>query len=188
MIDVINDFLCGKVLIVALLGVGLLFTLSSRLVQIRHFAHMFSVFRQAFHHEKGGRLTSFQALALSVAGRVGAGNIAGVAVAITLGGPGAIFWMWLVGLIGMATSFFECTLAQLFKVREPDGTFRGGPAFYMERGLGQRWLGVLFSILLFVAFGFGFTALQSYTVATSVSDASAFRRSHPVPPSLPSSD
>lgn len=107
---------------------------------------------------------------LSVAGRVGAGNIAGVAVAIMLGGPGAVFWMWLVALLGMATSYFECSLAQLFKRREPDGGYRGGPAFYIQHGLGLRWLAILFSILLLVTFGFGFNAVQSYTVATSLHD------------------
>ncbi|KAB1991014.1 alanine:cation symporter family protein, partial [Haemophilus parainfluenzae] len=91
-------------------------------------------------------------------------------VAITLGGPGAIFWMWVIGLMGMATSFFECTLAQLFKNAEPDGTYRGGPAYYIERGLGKRWLSALFSVLLLVTFGLGFNALQSYTVATSLQD------------------
>ena len=95
---------------------------------------------------------------LSVAGRVGAGNIAGVSVAIMLGGPGAIFWMWVVALVGMATSYFECSLAQLYKRREADGTYRGGPAFYIQHGLGQRWLGILVSILLLVTFGFGFNA------------------------------
>lgn len=118
----------------------------------------------------GEHLSSLQALILSVAGRVGAGNIAGVAVAITLGGPGAIFWMWIVGLIGMATSFFECTLAQLFKRMNPDGTYRGGPAYYIRHGLGQWWLSALFSGLLLITFGLGFTALQSYTVAESLND------------------
>ena len=105
-----------------------------------------------------------------MAGRVGAGNIAGVAVAIMLGGPGAVFWMWLVALLGMATSYFECSLAQLYKRAEPDGTYRGGPAFYILHGLGQRWLAVIFSILLLITFGFGFNAVQSYTVATSLHD------------------
>ena len=128
-----------------------------------------SILGEAFHHEEG-HLSSFQALVLSVAGRVGAGNIAGVAVAISLGGAGAIFWMWLIGLIGMATSFFECTLAQVFKRAEPDGTYRGEPAYYIERGLGKRWLAALFSILLLVTFGLGFNALQSYTIAASIED------------------
>lgn len=170
MLETVNDLLWGKVLIVALIALGLAFTVASRLVQFRYFGAMFAIVGQAFHHEKG-HLSSFQALALSVAGRVGAGNIAGVAVALTLGGPGAIFWMWIVGLVGMATSYFECTLAQVFKNAEPDGTYRGGPAYYMERALGQRWMAAVFSVLLLVTFGFAFCALQSYTVATSFADA-----------------
>lgn len=170
MLDVLNDLLWSKILIVLLVTVGVLFTVASRFVQFRYFGRMFRIFGQAFHHERG-HVSSFQALMLSVAGRVGAGNIAGVAVAITLGGPGAIFWMWVIGLMGMATSYFECTLAQVYKNYEPDGTYRGGPAYYIERGLGQRWLAGLFSILLLVTFGFGFNALQSFTVASSFQDA-----------------
>jgi AGCS family alanine or glycine:cation symporter len=172
MLDAINDLLWGKIIIVALIALGLVFTIASRFVQFRYFLQMFSIVRQAFHHE-AGHLSSFQALALSVAGRVGAGNIAGVAVAISLGGPGAIFWMWVVGLVGMATSYFECTLAQVFKNARPDGTYRGGPAYYMERALKQRWMAIVFSVLLLVTFGFAFCALQSYTVATSLADAFA---------------
>jgi AGCS family alanine or glycine:cation symporter len=170
MLDFLNDFLWGYVLIYGLIAAGLAFTIASRFVQFRYFGAMFGILRQAFHHE-AGHLTSFQALMLSVAGRVGAGNIAGVAVAITLGGPGAVFWMWMIGLIGMATSYFECALAQLYKNAEPDGTYRGGPAYYIERGLGQKWLAGVFSVLLLVTFGFGFNALQSYTVASSFEDA-----------------
>src|SRR5690606_37524489 len=144
-------------------------SISSRFVQFRYFSEMFRIFGQAMQR-KDGQLSSFQALMLSVAGRVGAGNIAGVAVAIMLGGPGAVFWMWLVALLGMATSYFECSLAQLYKRREEDGTYRGGPAFYILHGLGQRWLAVIFSILLLVTFGFGFNAVQSFTVATSLHD------------------
>ena len=130
---------------------------------------MFRIFAEAFQRQPG-QLSSFQALMLSVAGRVGAGNIAGVSVAIMLGGPGAIFWMWVVALVGMATSYFECSLAQLYKRREADGTYRGGPAFYIQHGLGQRWLGIVVSILLLVTFGFGFNAVQSFTVASSLHD------------------
>lgn len=169
MLDLLNDLLWGKILIVTLVGLGVYFTVASRFVQFRYFGNMFGIFAQAFQRQKG-QLSSFQALMLSVAGRVGAGNIAGVAVAITLGGPGAVFWMWLVALLGMATSYFECSLAQLYKRRETDGTYRGGPAFYILHGLGQRWLAVVFSILLLVTFGFGFNALQSYTVANSMQD------------------
>lgn len=175
MLDFINDLLWSKVLIVALIGLGLWFTVGSRFVQFRYFGRMFRILSasQAFARGQHGHLTSFQALMLSVAGRVGGGNIAGVAVAITLGGPGAIFWMWMVGLLGMATSYFECTLAQAYKKAEPDGTFRGGPAFYISRGMGPKWkwLAAVYSVLLLVTFGFGFSALQSYSVATSFHDA-----------------
>lgn len=169
MLDFLNDLIWGKILIFVLVVLGLIFTISSRFVQFRYFNRMFSIFGEVMQREEG-HLSSFQALMLSVAGRVGAGNIAGVAVAISLGGSGAIFWMWLIGLIGMATSFFECTLAQVFKRAEPDGTYRGGPAYYIEQGLDKRWLAGLFSALLLITFGFGFTALQSYTIAASIND------------------
>lgn len=176
MIAFLNDLIWGKVLIFTLVPIGLYFTVRSGFVQFRYFFRMFSVLGQGFAH-KTGQPTSFQALALSVAGRVGAGNIAGVAVALTLGGPGAIFWMWIVGIVGMATSFFECSLAQLFKRREPDGKFRGGPAWYIEKGLGPKLGGgatimaAVYSVLLLAAFGFAFIMLQSYAVTTSVSGA-----------------
>ncbi|AXO59962.1 alanine:cation symporter family protein [Pseudomonas sp. phDV1] len=169
MLDLLNDLIWSKLLIVMLIGLGLYFTIASRFVQFRYFSSMFRIFGEAFQRQPG-QLSSFQALMLSVAGRVGAGNIAGVSVAIMLGGPGAIFWMWVVALVGMATSYFECSLAQLYKRREPDGTYRGGPAFYIQHGLGQRWLGVVVSILLLVTFGFGFNAVQSFTVASSLHD------------------
>lgn len=175
MLDLLNDLLWSKVLIVVLIGLGLWFTIGSRCVQFRHFGRMFRILgaNQAFARDKHGHISSFQALMLSVAGRVGGGNIAGVAVAITLGGPGAIFWMWMVGLIGMATSYFECTLAQAYKTAEPDGTYRGGPAHYIARGMGRRWkwLAAVYSVLLLLTFGFAFSALQSYSVATSINDA-----------------
>lgn len=176
MIAWLDNFLWGSVLIYVLIPLGLWFTIRSGFVQFRHFGRMFAILAQGFRH-KGDQPTSFQALALSVAGRVGAGNIAGVAVAITLGGPGAIFWMWIVGLLGMATSFFECSIAQLFKIKDHEGKFRGGPAFYIERGLksklgaGAPVLAALFSILLVVTFGVAFNILQSYTVSTSVESA-----------------
>ena len=169
MLDLLNDLIWSKLLIVMLIGLGLFFTIASRFVQFRYFGSMFRIFSEAFQRQPG-QLSSFQALMLSVAGRVGAGNIAGVSVAIMLGGPGAIFWMWVVALVGMATSYFECSLAQLYKRREPDGTYRGGPAFYIQHGLGQRWLGIVVSLLLLVTFGFGFNAVQSFTVASSLHD------------------
>jgi len=170
MLAEVTDFIWSWILVVVLIGIGTVFTLGSRFVQARYFVEMFRVLRQAFHHQPG-HVSSFQALALSVAGRVGAGNIAGVAVAITLGGPGAVFWMWIIGLLGMSTSFFECTLAQVFKNNEPDGTYRGGPAYYMTRGLNMRWLAILYSVLLLVTFGMAFVALQSFTATSSLEDA-----------------
>jgi AGCS family alanine or glycine:cation symporter len=169
MLDLLNGFLWGKLLIVMLIGLGLYFTVASRFVQFRYFGRMFRILGEAFQRQPG-HLSSFQALMLSVAGRVGAGNIAGVAVAITMGGPGAVFWMWVVALVGMATSYFECSLAQLYKRQAEDGTYRGGPAFYIQHGLGQRWLGIVVSLLLLVTFGFGFNAVQSFTVASSLHD------------------
>ncbi|MBH3340272.1 MULTISPECIES: alanine/glycine:cation symporter family protein [unclassified Pseudomonas] len=169
MLDLLNDLIWSKLLIVMLIGLGLYFTIASRFVQLRYFGSMFRIFSEALQRQPG-QLSSFQALMLSVAGRVGAGNIAGVSVAIMLGGPGAIFWMWIVALVGMATSYFECSLAQLYKRREADGGYRGGPAFYIQHGLGQRWLGIVVSILLLVTFGFGFNAVQSFTVASSLHD------------------
>jgi len=179
MFAAINAIIWGKILLFVLIPIGLWFTIRSRFVQVRHFTEMFSIFGQAFER-KTDQPSSFQALALSVAGRVGAGNIAGVAVAIALGGPGAIFWMWLVGLVGMATSFFECSIAQLFKRRESSGNFRGGPAFYIQHGLKKRLgaaapiLAGIYSILLLVAFGFAFNVLQSYAVTTSLNGAFGF--------------
>lgn len=175
MLKIINELILTNILIVTLVGIGLWFTIASRFVQFRYFGRMFRILgaSQAFARNKSGHLSSFQALMLSVAGRVGGGNIAGVAVAITLGGPGAIFWMWVIGLIGMATSYFECTLAQAYKKKEPDGTYRGGPAYYIARGMGVRWrwLASLYSVLLLLTFGLGFNAVQSYAVATSINDA-----------------
>ena len=170
MFTAVNDFLWGQVLVLVLVAVGLLFTVASRGVQFRYFGRMFGVLRGGMHHERG-QVSSFQALVVSVAGRVGSGNIAGVAVAITLGGPGAVFWMWLIGLMGMATSFFECSLAQWFKRTEPDGSFRGGPAYYLTHGVRQRGLAAVYSVLLLLTFGLGFNAVQSYVVATSLAES-----------------
>ncbi|MGY6553754.1 MAG: alanine/glycine:cation symporter family protein [Wenzhouxiangella sp.] len=171
MLAAVTDFLWTYILIGFLIIMGLIFTIGSRFVQFRYFFSMFRVLGQAFKHHPG-QVSSFQALTLSVAGRVGAGNIAGVAVAITLGGPGAIFWMWVVGLVGMATSFFECALAQAYKTRDSrTGVFRGGPMYYMERGVGSRAMGVIFCLLLMVTFGLAFVSLQSFTAASSLNAA-----------------
>ncbi|ERI53184.1 sodium:alanine symporter [Pseudomonas sp. EGD-AK9] len=163
-VDLLNGLIWGKVLIWLLVGCGLYFTARLGLIQFRHFGHIFSVLRGSRQSDAAG-ISSFQALCTSLAARVGTGNVAGVAVAITLGGPGAIFWMWMIALVGMATAFVEATLAQLFKTRDARGQFRGGPAYYMERGLGARWMGVLFSIFLIIAFGFVFNSVQANTIS-----------------------
>ncbi|SHL41228.1 alanine/glycine:cation symporter family protein [Phytopseudomonas punonensis] len=170
MLEVLNDFLSGKVLIVLIVGLGSYFTLRSRFVQFRHFVHMFSVFKESLS-SSSGQLSSFQALMLSLAGRVGAGNIAGVGIAVTLGGPGAVFWMWVTALVGMSSSFFECTLAQLYKQSDGDGLYRGGPAYYIQHGLKLRWMAMTFAVLLLVTYGFAFNGLQSFTVTHSLQNA-----------------
>lgn len=166
--DVLNNLIWGNILIYLLPALGLFFTISSRFVQFRYFFKMFNVLRDTAH-DKEGHISSFQALMLSVAGRVGGGNIAGVAVAITLGGPGAIFWMWVIGLIGMSTSFFECSLAQLYKEKDGEDScvYRGGPAYYVTKALGLRWVGIIISVLLLFTFGFAFNAAQSFIIASS---------------------
>ncbi|MCV5662377.1 alanine:cation symporter family protein, partial [Escherichia coli] len=160
LINLMNDLLWGSILVYLLVGVGIYFTVRLGFIQFRHFGHMFSVLKNSRKADKAG-ISSFQALCTSLAARVGTGNLAGVAVALTAGGPGAIFWMWLIAMLGMATSFAESTLAQLYKTKDDDGNYRGGPAYYMEKGLGMRWMGVLFSVFLIIAFGLVFNAVQA---------------------------
>ena len=171
MLMTVTDWLWSYVLIGALLIVGVRFTLGSRGVQLRLFRRTFAVLSNIDWRGSERGISSFQALAVSVAGRVGGGNIAGVAVAITLGGPGALFWMWLIALLGMATSLFECALAQLYKQRNGNETFRGGPAYVMHHGLGWRVLPVIYSLLLLVTIGFGFNAVQSFVLTASIQSA-----------------
>lgn len=119
-------------------------------------------------HSKKKRISSFQALMVSTASRVGTGNIVGIATAIAVGGPGAVFWMWLMAIIGSASAFIESTLAQIWKVRNPDGTFRGGPAYYIQQALGQRWLGIVFAVALILCFALGFNGLQAFNVTSAL--------------------
>lgn len=173
LIDPVSRFLWNYVLVYVLIGAGLYFTVRTRFVQFRHFPQMLSVLRGARGGAGGEAVSPFQAFCVGLASRVGTGNIAGVAIALTLGGPGAIFWMWVVGLIGMATAFVESSLAQLFKVRGPDGAFRGGPATYIQRGLGSRAGGSLFAVLLIFTFGIAFNMVQANTIADVVSTVHA---------------
>nr|WP_202599342.1 MULTISPECIES: sodium:alanine symporter family protein [unclassified Vibrio] len=165
-----NDLLWGSILVYLLVGVGIYFTLRLGFIQFRHFGHMFSVLKNSRKADSAG-ISSFQALCTSLAARVGTGNMAGVAVALTAGGPGAIFWMWLIAMLGMATSFAESTLAQLYKTRDKDGNYRGGPAYYMEKGLGMRWMGILFSVFLIIAFGLVFNAVQANSITNAMNNA-----------------
>jgi len=165
----LNDVMYTYVLIILLIGVGVYFTIRTRGVQFRLLLDgIKSMMEKAGITENGEKkMSSFQALMISTASRVGTGNIAGIATALAAGGPGAIFWMWLMALIGGASAFVESTLAQVYKVKE-NGQFRGGPSYYMEKALGKRWMGVLFSVLLIICFAYGFNGLQSYNMSSAL--------------------
>lgn len=172
LITQLNDIVWGYVLIAALICCGLWFTWRSRFVQFRMVPEMLRLLTEsAVDTAKGGRhISSFQAFAVSVATRVGTGNLAGVATAIAVGGPGAVFWMWMIALIGSATAFVESTLAQLFKQRHKD-SFIGGPAYYIQRGLHQRWMAVLFAVLITLQFGLSNNSVQSSTICGAMQEA-----------------
>ncbi|EPW3922899.1 alanine/glycine:cation symporter family protein [Enterobacter sichuanensis] len=160
----INEVLWGSIMIYLLLGAGIWFTLRSGFIQFRYIRKFGRSLKNSVTPQPGG-LTSFQALCTSLAARLGSGNLAGVALAISAGGPGAVFWMWVTALLGMATAFAESALAQLYKEKDKNGQFRGGPAWYMARGLGMRWMGVLFSLFLLLAYGLIFNTVQANSVA-----------------------
>ena len=165
----LNDFMYTYVLIIMLVGVGVYFTIRTKGVQFRLLKDGIKAMLEKSDESKEGekKVSSFQALMISTASRVGTGNIAGIATAIATGGPGAVFWMWIMALIGGASAFIESTLAQVYKVKEK-GQFRGGPSYYMEKALGKRWLGILFSILLIICFAYGFNGLQSYNISSTL--------------------
>jgi len=172
----LNGIIWSNALIALCLGAGLWFTLRTRVMQVRGFAEMCRLTVTGQKSDAG--VSSFQALAISMAGRMGIGNIAGVATAIAYGGPGAVFWMWVMGFLGASTSYIECTLAQIYKRRDGEHSFRGGPADYIRRGLGHQynWLAVVYAICLLAAFGLGFNAFQGNTVAGSVQDSLGLSR------------
>lgn len=171
-----------SVLVWVLIGVGLFFTLGTGLVQLRLFGRSIRELRGSRQNPNDPHgITAFQAFMTGLASRVGTGNIAGVAIAITAGGPGAVFWMWLTALIGMSSAFAESTLAQLFKVRDKQtGLFRGGPAYYIAHGLNQRWLSVLFSLSLIFCFGLVYNAIQANTIVQALQSASGMTAAHGV--------
>ena len=181
LITSVNDVLWSYVLIVALVGCGLWFTIRTRFVQFRMVGEMLRLLTESAVDTVGAQvndntdgkkrhISSFQAFAVSVATRVGTGNLAGVATAIAIGGPGAVFWMWIIALIGSATAFVESTLAQLYKLKHKD-SFIGGPAYYIQQGLKQRWMAVLFAVLITLQFGLSNNSIQANTICGAMNEA-----------------
>lgn len=166
-IGVMNNYLWSYILIIMLVVLGIYFSIRTKFVQFRYFTEMFKLLTDGNANKnakKNGKISSFQAFCISTSSRVGTGNIAGIALAIAGGGPGAIFWMWVMALIGSASSFVESTLAQIYKVK--NGTaYKGGPAYYIEQGLNMRWLGIIFTILISITYGFVFNSVQSNTLS-----------------------
>ncbi|AJD27169.1 alanine:cation symporter family protein [Clostridium botulinum] len=175
-ISVLNNYLWSYILIALLIILGLFFSFKSKFVQIRYFKEMFRLLGEGAsksgrekHKGKKG-VSSFQAFCISTASRVGTGNLAGVAIAIASGGPGAVFWMWIIAIIGGASSFVESTLAQIYKVEDEHG-FRGGPAYYMEKALNKKWMGIIFSILITISYGLVFNSVQANTISLAFKQA-----------------
>jgi len=175
--NAINDLTWGWALIPFLVILGVFFTIASGFAQFRFFRRMFRVLRSDTDADPS-KISARAALFVSVGGRVGGGNIAGVAVAITAGGPGAVFWMWAIALVGMCSALIEATLAQLYKRTEPGGDYRGGPARSIIHGLGAnyRWLAVIYSVCLIASFAIGFNAFQGNTVAGAALDSLSIPR------------
>ena len=171
-INSINDVLWSYILIIMLLGCALWFTFKTKFVQFRMLKEMIRLLGDSTGKSEGKEhhISSFQAFAVSLASRVGTGNLAGVATAITIGGPGAVFWMWIIALLGASSAFVESTLAQLYKVHGKT-SYIGGPAYYMKNGLKQPWMGILFSVLIIFTFAFAFNTVQSNTICAAFEKA-----------------
>ena len=167
-ISEVNDVLWTYILIAMLLGCAVYFTWRTRFAQFRNLREMLRLLTEGAPKSRDGKrqVSSFQAFAVSIASRVGTGNLAGVATAIAVGGAGAVFWMWVIALLGSVNAFVESTLAQLYKRKDKD-SFIGGPAYYMQYGLGKRWMGILFAILIAITFGFAFNSVQSNTICAA---------------------
>ncbi|WP_394135306.1 alanine/glycine:cation symporter family protein [Aliivibrio fischeri] len=167
-VDFLNGIIWSPFLIYLCLGAGLFYSIQTRFVQVRHFKEMCRLLVSNKESSKG--ISSFQALAVSLSGRVGTGNIAGVAAAIGFGGPGAVFWMWVVAFLGAATAYAESTLAQIYK-EEDEGQFRGGPAYYIEKAMGQKWYAWIFAIATIFACGVLLPGVQSNSIGNAVETA-----------------
>lgn len=174
----INEILWSYLLIIMLLGCAIWFTVKTRFVQFRMIGEMVRLLGDSTgtSSKDEKHISSFQAFAVSLASRVGTGNLAGVATAIAVGGPGAVFWMWIIALLGASSAFVESTLAQLYKTKGKD-SFIGGPAYYMQKGLGLRWMGVFFAVLISITFGFAFNTVQSNTICAAWEGAFGFDHS-----------
>ena len=175
-INAVNGVLWSYVLIIVLIGLGIYFTIKTKFVQIFYVGEMVRVLRHGIvgHKTKGKEISSFQAFCISTASRVGVGNIAGIAIAVTLGGPGAIFWMWVIALIGSATGFVESTLAQIYKVPFREGGYHGGPAYYIRNALKQPAVAALFAVLITITFALSYNSVQSNTIAMALNDSMGF--------------
>ena len=167
-----NDILWSYVLIVMLVGLGIWFSLRTRFVQVRCLKEMVRLLKEGVGQKtEHSHISSFQAFCVSTASRVGVGNIAGIAIAIVSGGPGAIFWMWIIAILGSATGFIESTLAQIYKVPREGGGYRGGPAYYIKNVLGNKPMAALFAVLISVTFGLIFNSVQANTITISLQAA-----------------
>ncbi len=165
-VKTIEGWVWSPALIALCLGAGLYFSLRTRFVQLRQLKEMVRLLLTDSRSEAG--VSSFQALAMSLSGRVGVGNIAGVATAIGAGGPGAVFWMWIVAFLGASTSYVESTLGQIYKEKDEEGRYRGGPAYFIEKAMGQGWYAALFAIVTIIACGFLLPGLQANGIAKSM--------------------
>ncbi len=168
LVNTLNDIIWSNALIILCLGVGVYFSIITRFLQVRYLKDMVQLLFGGKSSAKG--VSSFQAFAIAISGRVGTGNIAGVATAIAMGGPGAVFWMWTIAFLGAASAFIEATLGQIYK-QVKDGQYRGGPAYYIEKGLGIQWYATLFAIATVLSTALFLPGVQSNSIAISAQNA-----------------
>ncbi|MDF2158555.1 alanine/glycine:cation symporter family protein [Algoriphagus sp. CAU 1675] len=171
LIHQLNDLIWSNALILLCLGAGIFFSILTRFVQVRFFKEMIRLLFSGKSSDKG--VSSFQAFALALSGRIGTGNIAGVATAIAMGGPGAVFWMWVIAFLGASSAYIEATLGQIYK-EVKDGQYRGGPAFYIEKGLGIKWYAMVFAVVTVISMSLMLPGVQSNSIALSMENAFNF--------------
>ena len=164
LLDQTNTYLYTYILVFTLLACGIYFSIRTRFIQFRFLSQVFKILREKSHEE---HVSPFGALMISTASRVGIGNIVGVSVAMSMGGVGALFWMWITALLGGASAFIESTLAQVYKRKDGAYNYKGGPAYYIQSALGSRGFGIVFAISLILCFTYGFNGLQSYTLTSA---------------------